>query len=990
MAIFEWLNANTSSIASDVGLAGNDVTAFYPLLAIILCFVYFLNNKQEVIGDYFQGEEEFQKSHDVKVVAQMGLRFETSIADKMGVYNESTPGERDNREKEFINFIKIAQQQFNMKKTPMLVETEIVQSASKSEADELPQQKTDVHNADCEQNNSKQTSWWKAKYTFSSICDTETPNTRYLPMSYYLEGTDANGARIYIYGAVKSLKVEADRDVTGVAPVDSVAWKMYFELVDCNWKQHGGTPGNNHVFKFVCSQQNDKCVFSTLVGNDGKAFNVFVSGFQLRLEPEPVTITSNVYRDFLHGDMRTQDNTALAKLSIHPGRDLMLSYLCRSLPLLDNTITWKKQNGNVLLLGAMSEDTQLPMEIHITSPKEPLNDNGDLFMAYPVYRTMIRYVTKPPDPGNMNPDSTAIKSIQFLLPNNQILAQNIKQKNVWVINDLALDKNATIDVLMLNKTPVKGGKNRKPGMTGGARPPKVEGVMHFDDFPGVRQGFSLISIGKRRQERLRSEPESASQVWNDLRVAKENQKITIIEVVREEKTKAIVVGGIVALIFGWKLANRSSISTLGKMTSYITFGSSFLSFVLGMLEYTERLPANYRPYEPVLFVFATFALLASMTVTLYASRFVPEVSCTFYLSILMAMIGLVMVLSFESSSPVAQAPATLQLKIALLFVLSSSLFLCAIELYKMSRKVSYDVNFVTGPLPSSVAGLPNLANMLMYGTILFLIVGLASLEHNSSPDKCDQLLFERNRANDNIFVNKGRENKEDIARKYFTEELQGLEGKVNECIASQYVPFDKLKMFSSLKYSDYIPVLLIAVPLFLNLSLPYFGKFISFSFPSRIDENGTNQIEDGRITRPAWFLKTFVGIAFVVFISTLLLPYAVTSPKICTHLKSMEQKNRDIVRENPLLYNKEYMSQVLQGESRNNCLSQEHVATTIVLGCIFVVTTMSLIAPAKKRFVPNRANATMVLTNLFYFVSVSSLLIWSYSSENRLKILSLF
>jgi hypothetical protein len=469
------------------------------------------------------------------------------------------------------------------------------------------------------------------------------------------------------------VKVEADRDVTGPVPVNSIAWKMHFELIDTNWRQNGGTPGSNHTFKFICSQQEDKCVFSTLVGSDGKAFNVFVSRFQLRLEREPVSMTSNVFRSFLHDDMRAHDNTALALLNVHPGRDLILSYLCRSMPLLDKTISWHKQTGNILLVGGASEYTQLPMEVHIRSP-EALNDEGDKFVAYPVKRIMARYNTTPPDLGNMEPDANSIKSVQFMLPDNKILAQNMNDKTKWVVNDVALHRDTTIDLLVLNKTPVETGKRRTPGMSGGAREPVTGGIVHFSDFPGVRQGFSLISIGKQRQDRLRSEVDTAAQEWDDLRVNAKHERMKLSEVFGDKRTSAIVVGGTVALMFGWKLATPSSVNRLGLMTSYLTFASSIFTFVVGCLEYTERLPDNIRPYEPLLFVFTGFSLLVSMATTLFASRYVPEVSSTFYLSVFLAMCSSIMILSFETRSPVPQSPSILHLKVALLFVLATSSF----------------------------------------------------------------------------------------------------------------------------------------------------------------------------------------------------------------------------------------------------------------------------------------------------------------------------
>lgn len=998
MVLFEWLNFNTSNIAPDIGLAGNDVAAFYPLLAFMVCVLYFITNKGNVIGDYFQGEEEFEKTHDVKVIAQLGLRFFTSIANTMGVYNESTPEERDTREKEFVNFIKVAHQQYNMKKTGMHMKTELISGTGKSDSDERPSQDANVHNTDCN-TNIPQISWWKARYTFSSICNKEEPEiVRYLPMSFYLEGTDANGSRVTLYGPVKKMKVETDRDVASAIPVDSIAWKMYLELVDTNWRQSGGTPGKNRVFKFVCSQQNDKCVFSTLVGSDGKAFNVFVSRFQLRFEQEPVSITTNVYRRFMADDMRSSDDTALALLSVHPGRDLLLSYLCRSMSLLDSTISWDKQKGNILLVGGASDVSQLPMEIHVRSP-EPLNDEGDKFVAYPVKRIMIRYHSTPPDLGDMTPDAASIKAVQFLLPNNMILAQNVNNKKQWVVNDTTLHRDTTIDLLILNKTPVKGGKNRKPGMSGGASPAKTEGLIKFSDFPGVRQGFSLISIGRERQRKLRSEVDTVAQDWNDLRVNVIHDRITLKEILGDRRTSATVIGGTVALMFGWKMGTGHGITSLGRMTSFLTFATSLFAFIVGCLEYTDRLPDNLRPYEPVLFVLTGLSLLVSMATILYASRFVPEVSSTFYLTVFLGVLAAVMTLSFETVSPVPQSPTILNLKISILFVLASSLFLNGLELYKLSRKTASDVNFVHGPLPSTIGMLPNVGNMVMYASVLVLVIGLGTLEYRSAPDKCDSVIFERNRAHQNAMDNVDqRDDKQKSAYSYFIQERNKKDGEANMCLESQYIPFQRNTIFTNPKWSDYIPIMIMAVPLYLQMMTPSIGHFIGKRWPSRQKEEdmsmegtplATRRIEDGRTPRPVWFFKTMAGLLLVVIVCSLLLPYADASPAYCTHLRNMESENRDVLRQKPLDLNaKERVDMVKDEEWRYNCIPRETMTSLLVAGGLGMVVLLSYIAPAKKRFVPMYTNAIEVLCNLAYFTVASSVVIWSYTATNRTKILN--
>ena len=733
----DWMRLHRDSLAADIGLAGNDVSAFYPLMAFLVCMCYFYVQRRELVGDYFQSEEEYENSQSVRAVGQLGLKFFTTIADQMGVYNATTPSERQGREREFIEFIRAAQKQFNLKRLPALMKTEVVSQAAKSSRTYTQNQET--QNTECEQDFT-QTSWWKAKYTFESICNREEPRvTRYLPISFFLEGTDKDGARVFLYGPVKSLIVESDTDVTGPVPVDNIAWKMHFELVDANWRQLGGNPEVNKVFKFICSQQSDQCVFSTLVGSDDKAFNIFVSRFMMRLEEAPVSVSDNVWERF-HAKFNTEDNVyAHSMMTVHPGRDLLLSYVTRSLPLIDNTIVWKKQSGNMLLVGGITSDTKLPLEIHIRSP-EALDDDGNKYLAYPVYRVMVRYHTSPPVPGNMQPDSASIKSIQFLLPNDRVLAQNASEKLNWVVNNVALHRDATIDLVVLNKTPV--GNSRKPGMTAGVRDPTTNGIIWFTSFSGIRQGLSKITVNEDEQNDIRGNYNRyPSQSWDDLRINRNTDIPDLVDIFKDRKNNAVVIGIVIALMMGWKIGTRESITSMGNLTAYITFGSGLISFLVAALEYFDKLPPSIRPYEPVLYVIVCTSLITSMAVSIYASRFVPEVSASLYASLALSCLAAIMMLSFETRSPVPLSPNTLSFKISMLLIVAASMALCSIEIYKLSRKTASDVAFVYEPLEASLAHLPNPASILSFGTLLFVFIGFATMEYKYPGDECDRLIL---------------------------------------------------------------------------------------------------------------------------------------------------------------------------------------------------------------------------------------------------------
>lgn len=986
----EWFTTNSQTVSRDVGLAGGSVDTFYPFMGFLLCAGYFITNRRTIIGDYYQGEEEYEKIHDVRVIAQLGLRFFTSTSTVIGVYNETTPEEKNQREQQFIQFIRTAK----ASSPGMHMKTELVSLTSSKSSTETPTQDQTVHNTDCKDNFTN-SSWWKAKYSFNSICEDEEPVTRYLPISFLLEGTEASGGRVRLYGAVKSLIIESDRDVSTVIPADSIAWKMQMELVDCNWKQKGGEPGSNKVFSFVCTQQNDKCVFSTLVGSDGRPYNIFVSQFKLRLHKDPVNITdSSILSQFLADDTQS----SLAELSIHPSRDLLLSYMIRSLPLIDTTITHTKDDEKkMLLLGGASSTTQLPLEVHIRSPQALTGDN-DKFVAYPVLRIMVRYVTTPPEPGNMQPDAVAIKSVQMMLPEGRILAQDITDKKKWVIDDTVLHRDTTVDLLMLNKTPVEGGKGRTPGMTGGAKNPEEEGVVSFTSFPGVRQGFTEISVNKLWQDKLRG-TSAPNQSWDDLRVnAASDDSIDIAAVFGDTKEKALVFGAVVALLLGWKYGTNNSVEAIGMASTAMSSIIVLFVFALAIAEYLERLPENLRPYEPILYIGTCIALLLSVMTVIYTSRFIPETSSGVYLSVLIAVLAAVMILAMETKSPIPMAPSAQSFKIGILIVLAMSLYVLASETNKIYQKAK--IGFNIQPLNTTIGNLPNPAALLTLAVVVALVGAITVAVAPSDPDSCDPLFFERNRIDSQIRRNEEQQDeKQAQAMGYFTERKKVNESEINACLAAQKFPFSRLSIFHNERLSNFIPIFIAAVPLIINLTMPMNGKLIGAFSPSRLAEEtfapskenlAIRRVEDGRIPRGLWAMKTFAGLALTGLILYLLAPNTEISPGKCSILREREMDNRDVVRKQPLVYDSEkQMSQIYQGEWRYDCVPKEKLVTYLVTGGIVTVAILSFLTPARKRFIPTNASAISVLTKLVYFVAVSSIMIWAYNDENRVKILNL-
>lgn len=979
-----------------VGLAGNDVAAFYPLLAFLGCAVYLSNNKRKVIGDYFQSEEEYEQSHDVKVVAQMGLRFATQIADQVGVFNEATPEEKDEREAAFIRFMRQAVNQ----KDRMKADTEIVSQAARSEMDELPRQEPGVHNTDCERD-FPQTSWWKAKYTFEPFMD-------YLPMSFLLEGTARNGSRVRLFGPLKLLRVEADRDVTTPVPQDSTTWKMYMEIEDTNWTQQGGVEGT--TFRFVCSQQADKCVFSALVDEYGKPLDVFVSVFALHLLDHPVGGREDVVSGFLeaagHGSSNKPPLGAIATFSVHPSRDLLLSYLVRALPEIDATIVFSKDNDTVLVGGATA-NTPLPLEVHLESV-EPLNDAGDRFLALPVYRVMVRYMNpQPPKPGELDPRPATVKSVQFLLENGSILAQDAVRKTVWVVGEQTLHTSTTIDLVALNKTPTPGGKPRQPGRSGGAVPSEVNGVIKFTQFPGVRQGFNLVSIDKDEQDRHRGDPldttssyvamltgkGARSQAWDDIRVndaIMSSRVPTLREVYGNSRVSAILVGLVVALGVGWRVATADTVANIGHVGAGVSLLAGLGAFILALAEYTDRLPEELRPYEPVLYVVACTGIAAAMAVNLIASRCVPETSPAFTMSTILAGLAAVGILALESHSEIQPSPPVLALKLSLLLIMGTSLGLLAMELNKTARKAAECRE--APPLQSTVAQLPNLAGLLTLAVAVGTVVILGTIEWTTPSDACDEPIHQRNK-----LANRLMDVPEDGSplRIYLEDEQRRNENRASSCEAVRKFPFYRLEVFSSntSRLSDFAPLFLMAPCVLMWMVSPVVGRFVGKVSPSRVTaETGQTdpvRLEDGRTPRGWWILKSLLGLLLVFVVVQLFIEETEGADPYCSHLREMEQLNRESVMAAPLESGTR-MKQVYQSEWRYGCQPLVTRSFWLVVAGASLVGILSLVSPARKRFAPSRASAFAVLCRFALFFALAGPLSWVYLGTNRTKVLGWF
>jgi hypothetical protein len=781
-----------------VGLSGNDALAVFPVAAYAVLFAYFWRNKDRVVGDYMQGEEEFERAEPVRVAAQMGLRFRTTVADQMGAFNTTTPTERVAREQQFVRFVARMHElgraggvageggldldgNAGGSVAPIAVRTTIVTGAARSDPAEQPLQDPGLHNTDCT-TLFPQTSWWKARYmaepvfraedsTFKLAPSDPPKPHRFMPMSYYLEGTAESGARVLLYGPVKSFKAEVDRDVTVPGPHEDIAWKMALELVDTNWRQESGQPGVNKVFKLVCSQQNDRCVFSALVGKDGGAFSVFISRFELRLESDAVAVTDDVLERF-HSSGEVGPK-AEALLTLHPGRDLFLSYLVRSLSLLDATVVWKRE-ANTILVGALEVDGYLPLEVHLKSD-ESLPGSQSSFAALPVKRIMLRFKSTPPEVGDVEPDSAAVESVQLMLPGDRILSQDQANKVLWILDNEALDKTATVDLVLLNRTPV-GPEERTAGLTGGALAPVPNGHLRFYDFPGIRQVYKQINVSVRRQEGVRAL--RPAQPWSDLRVdPQENsmdpalaflKDLTLDDRVQMEMTRMskdlrvqVPLGaGLILVLLGWVgVLTPGVVSVLGVVAGVAAFLTAAALAALTFMEHSgkeeesvseaawEFLEDN-RPYEKTVFAAVSGVVACSAMALMAGCRAVPEgLSPSLAASALVGMVASAHLVSLAVSTPEQPSPAVQSLRVGLLAVATGALLVVGLEMMKVARTArSLPVTAGEGGPGAADSyirdAMPNPPAVLGGAAALAVGYGVFKLATSERADKCDPVGFQ--------------------------------------------------------------------------------------------------------------------------------------------------------------------------------------------------------------------------------------------------------
>lgn len=475
-------------------------------LSSMLCATFLTANRRALKPDFLAATTE--EPRKPSVVGQLGLVYPTKFGTTNASFNETSDAEKQNREAAVVNFMRTIRDQHDAQTLPIKLTVTIIDKADTSTTDVVQ----GTHNSDCASTTPKTTSWWRAKYEVEpAFVGNNTEETLLcLPVAFLLEGVDASGNHITHYGGVQKMYVEASQDmlVNASSGTTNIAYKLYFTLVDTNWKNKSGQVGGQpNLIDVVASQQEDRCVF-TVITRDDKPFDIFVSSFIFCLMPSPVKMTDDVRPIFAINGMVlnatypfAQPTVGLAEVRFHAGKDRLLHFVARALPLVDTSIIWANTRDQSMRITHEDNTRSLPMQLHVRTTKDPLpsavlsrstlatakttDNNGktnDKYGAFSVDEIMLRYNAQPRSPGDLRADPTTIRAVQFRVDSQTVFAQDATNKHLWYMNNTALPSDTTIDLLLLDMSPPRG----LPVAEGAI--PVVDGAVYFTEFKAARFG----------------------------------------------------------------------------------------------------------------------------------------------------------------------------------------------------------------------------------------------------------------------------------------------------------------------------------------------------------------------------------------------------------------------------------------------------------------------------------------------------------------------
>ena len=962
------------SDTTEIGVASNDVSSFFTMLTFVICFMYYAVHREELAADFYESRWPLEKllSEPIKKVGQLGLLYHTEFSSERVSFNQTSEPEKKTREKAVVNFIRTMGEKHKDNSLPFEFKTTVISKAAGSRSNAT--QKIGVHNTECD---NPQNSWWKAKYEVNSLFKDEIPQTRFLPMSFYMEATNGDGKRIVHYGAVKKLVIEADQDVLiNVGSGDGVAYKMIFTLVDTNWENNGGVAGSgkNALIEVVASQQTNRCVFSAIV-RDGKAYNVFISAFAFRLERDTVSVTDDVrklYRNdglTLAADLSLKDSNALALVRFHAGKDRMLAFLVRTLPLLDKRLIFAHGKENSVRIAGETPQSLLPLQVHISST-EVLDDKGNKSLSFPIHEILVRFNVKPRDPGDLRTDTSYVRAIQFKIPGNKLIIQDGTQKGIWYIDTNKLPKDTTVDLVVLSRTP----SNNKFTLPKIAHA-KVNGENKFVSMSAARYGGKMITLDKEAYERVRVDRPGL--FTEDLRTYEDDKErvLTPGEFVND-RSWMVVLPLLFFLVIGWKFASGNLIAASAKMSALFCGVFGVTSVITAVAEHKDWIPENMRPYERIFFVASIVCMLSVAAAVLFSVRYSADISASTVIALISILITVTFIYMLEIHNIDERVPENvIALKIVSLVLLGQSLIVIAIEMNKLARKAHQFEHRL--PPTISFCGL-NVAGMTKILFAAGVVGGSYYFSYVHAPDSCNKHWFQYDRLKDQL--NDSEEKRTDKRKiEQYRKEL-GL-----SLTSLQTCEIDTVVRVPSW-LGIYTPVLLsVGVLALYGMSSPV-AMMIRRFCPSKFSNVPVVKEEDGRTKRKVWAMKMFSGVFVTGIVLSML--YRVTSWRepICDELRNKNDRARDAFRttQGKLLYNTDDRTKFLDEEMKSyGCSTRKEMSlqSTGLFLCVLVLAAYT--APTIHRLVPMKTSAIRVIGFFMYCCTIGLAAGWLWEPENR-------
>lgn len=930
------------------GTASNDSLSLYTLATLGAAGLYVATHGRKLAAEYNEAVAPTLEQPPVTAVAQLGLLYDTTHSSDRSTFNSTSEDEKRAREEAVLHLMRTVHRLHDAKTLPLNFKTTVVSRAGSSTTNVEAGGK-DL-NSECD-DTGNQTGWWKARYDATPLVD---GGKKHLPMSFYLEATDATGKHIVHYGLVKSLIMESDQNIVTDVGTRSqgVSYKIYLTLVDTNWLNAGGLPGKNSEINLVVSQQASRCAVSAIV-KAGKTYNVFVSALSFSLHPH-VPALSDPVKPFYEGRgvVLTSDEYyklstpgVLARVNFHANRDRLLSFLVRSLPLLDPSVVWKLGENNVLRVGGRTARTLLPLQVHVRST-ERLNDAGDKYIAVGVREVALRFNAEPLPPGDMRSDPSFVQSVSFKLENNAVLSQDMDDRVSWYVGDKKLEGTPSIDLVVLSREPGTANFRLPKDVT-----PIVNGARTFSSFEAPMFANQQVTVDKEAYDRLRAE--TPSKADGDLTTSTEEGRFPAV-IAQESWMMVAAVAAV--FVLGWKFTSHELAMSANKLVRLFCFAGAAGVAGLALAEYRGRPEAV--GYDSVVLGVACLCSALALAASLAAVRLAPDTAPCIGLGVASAMVAGVLLYYFSVPMVAGAKPKALATtRIALLLSLAQALALLGVETGKVAQKVNKLERMPQ--LPVSL-GLPSVALAAFVGACGFVIVLFGYIGSvMRAPDRCLPIQEKVDRLA-SVLPPAGT-----VAASVVAAEQDAAMNSLQAC------SLERVAVPEPLMRTWWLPLaaLVAALGLAQFVAAAASVTLVKSVLPASVEQARFMGVEDGRASRGAWMLKTLVGCAILGTVIASLYP-SVEAPKpACTEARKAYTRERTNASGR--------MEAIGEEMDRMGCTPNETLVARSAAAVLLTALVASFVVPVTQKVVYHKASTAQAL-GLFAFTCATGVAtIWA-------------